>query len=152
MTPIENAMALAVPLVKKWEGFRSTPYICSAGVWTIGYGTTLLESGPVGRDTPPVDEPDARIWLENDLRSKAARVLAAARGRVGEPTRFAALLSFAYNLGVGALRSSTLLRAHNAGDFQKALGEFPKWKFAGGRATRGLLLRRLDEAALYRRE
>jgi len=60
-----------------------------------------------------------------------------------------ALISFAYNLGFGALRASTLFRKHRAGDAMGASAEFPKWVNAGGRVLRGLVLRRAAERALY---
>lgn len=60
-----------------------------------------------------------------------------------------ALVSFAYNLGIGALAKSTLLKKHLAGDYTGAAREFPKWKFGGGRVLPGLVKRRAAEVALY---
>jgi lysozyme len=140
-----NAIDLALPLIKKWEGFSAKPYLCSAGVWTIGYGSTLLTDGTrVSANTPAISQAKATEMLEAEVARLHARFQ-----RESTPARDAALVSFAYNIGLGALRSSTLWRLHRAGNYEAAAQEFPKWKFAGGRPLRGLLFRRIDEQRLY---
>ena len=137
----------AVELIKRFEGFRPKPYRCSAGVWTIGYGTTFLDGKPVCATTPEVDEETAARLLT--LTAAAIDVRIAKRGPASSAGQLAALTSFAYNFGTGALFGSTLFRAHLQGDRDKVASEFPKWKFAGGRVLPGLVLRRAAEANLY---
>jgi len=72
---------------------------------------------------------------------------------VANDNQFAALVSFAYNVGEGegGLETSTLLKLHNAGDYEGAAKEFARWKYSGGRVMKGLIRRRAEEAELYRR-
>jgi len=144
-TPTANAIELATPLIVKWEGFSAKPYYCSAGVLTIGFGSTFLADGTrVSASTPAIGKEEALGLLQFHLEAVYAKLQLRTTSE-----RDAALLSFAYNLGLGALRSSTLWRLHRTGNYEPAAQEFPKWKFAGGRPLRGLLLRRIDEQQLY---
>ena len=142
---LTSAVDLAIPIIKKYEGFSAVPYKCPSLVWTIGYGSTLLTDGTrVSASTPAISRAKATEMLEAEVARLHASI-----PRGPNPERAAALVSFAYNLGLGALRSSTLWRLHRAGNYEAAAQEFPKWKFAGGRPLRGLLLRRIDEQRLY---
>lgn len=114
--------------------------------WTIGWGST-------GADVKP-----GVVWTQQQCDARLAADLArfgdqVTRMMVGAPTtqgEFDALTSFAYNLGAGNLRTSTLLKLHRAGDKAGAALEFAKWNHAGGRVLSGLTLRRAAEAAMYR--
>lgn len=132
-------------LIKKWEGFRAFPYVCPAGVWTIGYGTTR----GVGPNTPPVTEPEATQRLVEEL----TRVYEPAIHRnVKVPLtqlQFDALVSWAYNLGEGNLRTSTMLRRLNAEDWRGAAEALTWWNKAAGKVMQGLVKRRAEEAALF---
>ena len=143
---INNA---GIDLIKKWEGFRSDPYICSGGVWTIGFGATrLLDGRPIQKDTPPVTEQEGLDLLDRQLVSYEKSVSRLIPIDVNE-NEFSALVSFTYNLGSRSLKASTLRKLIIAGNNEKAADEFPKWCFAGGRKLRGLQLRRLDERRLF---
>jgi lysozyme len=148
----------AVDLVKRWEGWhralpdgRAGPYMCPAGVATIGYGATFLLNGsPVTMQTPPVTRAEGEALLLAQLAIFRRGVL----GLVTVPlnaNQLGALTSFAFNLGLGRLRSSTMLRRLNGGDYEGAAEEFPRWNRAGGRVLPGLVARRADEQALFRR-
>jgi lysozyme len=146
---IDAIIDIALPLIAKYEGFHPTPYTDSVGVWTIGYGTTWIAGQPVTRETAPLTESSAQDLLSKDCLTLIHRLRRASpNGTVG-PNSEAALLSFAYNLGFGALRGSTLFRRHVAGEKHLAALEFPRWVFAGGRKLRGLVLRREAERQLY---
>jgi lysozyme len=142
--PKINAAGLA--LIKEFEGCCLTAYPdpgTGAQPWTIGYGHT---NGVRPGET--ITQEQAEQYLQNDLvefqvgvNNLVARDLT--------PNQFAALVSFAYNLGLGALEGSTLLAYVNAGDFTAAQGEFEKWVFAGGKILPGLVRRRAAEAALF---
>jgi len=132
-------------LIESFEGCRLEPYQDSVGVWTIGFGHT-------GDDTyqgcPAINQADADQLLADDL----SRFEDAVNGMVSDDTsqqQFDAMVSFSYNLGEGALRGSTLLRMHNAGDYQGAARQFGRWNHAGGRELAGLTRRRAAEAAVY---
>lgn len=143
--------ACAVDIVAEFEGFRSKPYLCSAGVATIGFGRTRYGSGAaVTLRDAPCTEDKARAWLAEDLATATAAVDAAVKVPLSENER-AALISFAFNCGGAALRSSTLLKKLNAGDRAGAATEFGKWVKAGGKTIAGLERRRAAEAALFRK-
>jgi lysozyme len=140
---------IAVELVKKWEGFRSKPYRCPAGVPTIGYGATRYADGEaVSMDDEPISE-EAAFGL---LRVTMAKFAADVDRLVTVPLKRherAALISFTFNLGPGALRQSTLLRKLNAGDRAGAAAEFHRWNRAGSSILEGLTRRRAEEAAMF---
>ncbi len=131
-------------LIKRFEGLRLTAYKCPADVPTIGYGST----GPHVRMGMTITEAEAEALLLEDLDRFERGV--AKMTPTATPGQFSALVSFAFNLGLGALQGSTLMRKHLAGDFAGAAAEFPRWNKAGGRVLAGLTTRRAAEAALYR--
>lgn len=131
-----------VDLVSKFEGFSSKAYKCPAGVWTIGYGHT---EGVKPSDT--ITQEKAKELLNDELNSFSERV--ATMLVAATQSQFDALVSFAYNLGTGALRGSTLLKLHNAGKYVEAEAEFGKWTRAAGVVLNGLVKRRAAEAELY---
>jgi lysozyme len=136
-----NPQALA--LIKEFEGCRLKAYPDSIGVWTIGYGHTR---GVKEGDTCTQEQADA--WLLEDAQSAVDDVCRLARVPL-TPGQFAALVSFAFNLGAANLARSTLLGHVNHSDFGLASAEFPKWSFAGGKHIDGLLRRRLAEQAAF---
>lgn len=143
MTPIEQAAALC----RRWEGFRANPYLCPAGVATVGFGTTRYEDGSAVQLTdPPVSVIRAEELLLHDLTRCMVAVAALCPDAKGPQA--AALADFVFNLGAGRLRASTLRRRINAGDPGAAL-EFGKWVYGGGRRLPGLIARRADEASLF---
>ena len=131
-------------LIRRFEGLRLRAYRCPAGVWTIGYG----HSGPDVAEGLTIDRAKAEALLRADLlRFEEGVARSAAPCTQGQ---FDALVSFAFNLGLGALRSSTLLKLHRIGQHKLAAAEFGRWVHAGGRALPGLATRRAAEAQLYR--
>ena len=133
-----------INLVSKFEGFSGKAYKCPAGVWTIGYGHT---EGVKPNDT--ITQEKAKELLNEELNSFSERV--ASMLITATQSQFDALVSFAYNLGTGALRGSTLLKLHNAGKYTEAKAEFGKWTRAAGVVLNGLVKRRAAEAELYGR-
>ena len=144
MSPSDRCIAL----IKRFEGFSATPYLCPAGVWTIGYGTTSIHGKPVTENTPQIDSLVAEIYLRADIRRFADAVNMLVTVPITQSS-FDALVSFAYNVGEIALASSTLLRKLNAGDYIGADKEFDRWVFAGGKRLKGLERRRDAEQALF---
>ena len=132
-----------IALIKEFEGCRLTAYLCAAGIPTIGYGHT---AGVVMGTS--IDQAQAEELLRKDLRKFEQGVLGCLSHPVTQ-SQFDALVSFAYNLGVGALKKSTLIKLLNAGQTQAAAGEFLKWNRAGGRVLNGLTRRRQREKELF---
>jgi len=146
---LKDYLLLASEIIAKWEGFSPGPYLCPANVWTIGYGSTRTPDGHrITPESPDINEELAMNWLYHHVQEFAAGVHRCVKVSLKEH-QAAALISFAYNLGVGALQSSTLLRKLNRGDYDGAADEFPKWCFAGGRKLKGLYNRRMDERDLF---
>lgn len=131
-------------LIKGFEGLRLTSYRDSTGVWTIGYGHT--GSDVHGGQT--ISRARAEQLLKNDTgwAQDAVRRLVKVPLSQGQ---FDALTSFTFNLGAGALGSSTLLKKLNAKDYAGAQKEFGKWVHAGGVVLQGLVRRRAAEAKMF---
>ena len=132
-----------IALIKRFEGCRLEAYLDSVGIPTIGYGHT--------RNVRLGDEvtlEEAEWMLQQDLKDVAAGILPLLLVEVTQGM-FDAMCSFAFNLGVRALKNSTLLRKVNAGDKIGASEEFSKWVYAGGQKLPGLVKRRQAEADLF---
>jgi len=153
--------AAAIDMIKHHEGVRTKPYRCPALLWTVGCGHVIdpthaavkyeeRKSLPIpdGWDrTLTMGEVDA--ILAQDLarfERGVARLCPAALGHQGQ---FDALVSFAFNVGLGNLQRSGLRMKTNRGDFDEAADEFLKWTKAAGKVLPGLVKRRKDERAMY---
>lgn len=137
-------------VIKRHEGFRSKPYLCPAGVPTIGYGATYY---PGGRKVTMSDDPISELQGEEMVREMLIRYENGVSRYVQvtlNQNQFDALVSFAYNVGLGALQKSTLLKRVNSDpndpDIEK---QFLRWVRANGKVLKGLQKRRKDEAELY---
>ena len=136
-------------LIKHFEGFVHCPYLDTALVPTIGYGTTHYGGRPVSMDDDDISEHVASIFLEtqvNDVYAKAVNHYV--RVPINQ-NQFDSLVSFAYNLGTGALKSSTLLRLINQGELTLAADHFAQWCHVNGRVSKGLVYRREQERELF---
>ena len=133
-----------IALIKKFEGFSPVPYKCPAGVLTIGYGHVIRE----GELFTSLHEHQADALLKRDLvnREQAVKLLVKVPLTQGQ---FDALVSFVYNLGAGALKSSTLLKRLNEGKYEQAADNFQRWVFVGKKRLAGLERRRGAEWALF---
>lgn len=137
-------------IIREFEGFSAKPYRCPAGIPTIGFGSTRYEDGT------PVKLTDAAIDKE-----RAEAIMRATLAREYEPAvqryvtveltqgQYDALVDFAYNAGPQNLRTSTLLKRINAGDYAGAANEFGKWVYGGGKVLPGLVRRREAEKRLF---
>lgn len=132
-------------LIKSFEGCKLTSYLCPAKVWTIGFGHT-------GDDVKPsmnISLAKADELLKQDLIKFENGVSKLVKTNINE-NQFSALVSFAYNCGLGNLKSSTLLKKVNINPNDKTIAsEFLKWDKAGGVVLAGLTKRRASEALLY---
>lgn len=130
-------------LIKQFEGLKLTAYLCPANVWTIGYGTTKGVTKGMTITAQRAEE-----LLREDVAAFERGVSAAVRVPL-EQHEFDALVSFAYNVGLGAFRTSTLLRLLNAGDKAGAAKQFDRWNKAAGKPLAGLTRRRAAERKLF---
>lgn len=132
-----------VKKVAAFEGLRTLAYKCPGGVWTIGYGHT--EGVKPGQRCT---RRQAEAWLREDLAVAAGEV--GALGLELTQGQAEALTDFAFNLGIGALKGSTLLRKIRAGAGKDGIQEeFRRWVYAGGEVQKGLVKRREWEAKRY---
>jgi lysozyme len=143
-------LSIARELCKRFEGFRAKPYICPAGVPTIGYGATYYPDGRrVTMADPPISQADAEALLDTQLRQEfLPAVLRLCPSLIAYPAALNATVDFAFNLGVGRLQTSTLRRRLNAKDWPGAAEQLRRWVRGGGKVLPGLVRRREAEAAL----
>lgn len=142
MTPSQNC----IDLIKRFEGFKPDAYLCPAGVPTIGYGSTMWSDGKkvqLGQKISMADAEKLLMW-EVTNKSKAITQLSL------NQNQFDALVSFAYNVGVGAINRSTLVKKAKLNPNDATIrDEFMRWTKAGGKELPGLVKRRKAEADLY---
>jgi len=161
-------LSQAVELIKSFEGILDgdpstvnlDPYLCPAGYWTIGWGHVALdprgkqikgaENKGQARAVYPggITRAEAEVLLTDDVRRFSAGVEQLVKTTISDG-RFCALVSFAFNVGVGALERSTLLKLVNQGVFDQVGPQFLRWTKAGGKELAGLKRRREAEAALW---
>lgn len=146
MRPDLIAVAIASLLARRWEGFRSRPYLCPAGIPTIGYGFTHYIDGTiVTLNDPPMTREQAQSLLEFMVRTQYLRSTIRLCPDIDTPQRLGAITDFQFN--TGALRASTLRKKILANDWAAVPAELRKWTRGGGRILRGLVLRREAEIA-----
>lgn len=144
-----NTVELALELCKKWEGFRSRPYLCPAGVPTIGYGSTYYKDGTrVTLHDSPITKQEAEDLLRYELIHTYLPAVRRQCPQITGEGRIAAIVDFTYNLGEGKLKYSTLRKRINSDDWDDVPNQLRKWVWAGGKKLRGLVLRREDEIKL----
>ena len=123
--------------------------MCSAGKPTIGYGATFFEEGTlVTLQDQKITKDRAESLLMWHIENVFLPGVVKLCPNVGTPERMAALIDFAFNLGLGRLKSSTLRKRVNSGQWDLVPGELRKWNKGGGKVLRGLTLRREAECQL----
>ncbi len=136
-------------LIKRFEGCKLKAYKCPAGLWTISWGLTFYPDGTKVKEGDVITQQQAEDYFNAIVDDFAKKVDALIKSNVSE-NNFSALVSFAYNVGMGNFQRSTLLRKVNANPKDKTiLAEFKKWTRANGEVLKGLVRRRDAEAKLY---
>ena len=150
--PASKALEVATKLCTEFEGFSATPYICPAGIPSIGYGTVFKPDGTrVTMRDNPISEATALQWLAVTLESTYLMgVLKASPNLLRYPQTLGAITDFAYNLGTARYRASTLRRKINEENWPEAITELHKWRRGGGKVLPGLVRRRAAEAKFLR--
>ena len=125
-------------LIKHYEGWRESVYLCSAARPTLGYGSTWDRNGnAITLDHPNITKKQGEYLLQREVRHSETENM------------FSSLCSFIYNVGSGNFQKSTLRMKLNRGQYESAADEFPKWRKAGGRVIKGLIRRRKQERELF---
>jgi lysozyme len=156
-------------LMHFFEGYRNKPYRCSAAIWTVGWGHAMYadqlalpnvrKEGYTGliRSDYQLRGEDARIWSKDelvelfkvDIDTFERGVLRLSPNLVSHQSKFDAVVSFAYNAGLGNYQRSTIRMKVNRGDWEGAAEAFMQWTKAGGKEVSGLVKRRKAEVALF---
>ena len=143
-------LELAAELCRRYEGYRAKPYLCPAGVPTIGYGSTYYaDKRKVTLEDQPMEEGAARALLMVELKhTYLPGVLRNCPVLATNERRCNAIVDYAYNLGVGRLQTSTLKRKINAQDWDGVQEQLMLWTKGGGKVLPGLVARRKAECLL----
>ena len=142
-------MNKGIAIIRKFEGLKLTAYLCPANVWTIGYGSTFYENGSKVQQGDKITLDRADKLLFEMVKRFEISVKGLIKSSINE-NQLGALTSFAFNVGIGALNKSTLLRKVNANPTDPTIrNEFMRWTKAGGKVLKGLVTRREAEANLY---
>ena len=156
-----NISEAGIQLIKSFEGCHSSPYRCPAALWTIGYGHVLYPDQArlktPERSAYPLRPEHNRVFgydeidelLEQDLQRFEAGVLRLCPASNDSQSQFDAIVSLAFNIGLGNLQASTLRMKYNRGEFEGAADEFLKWRKSNGVVLAGLVRRREAERALF---
>lgn len=144
-----QVIRVAAALARRFEGLYLRPYLCPAGIPTIGYGATYYEDGVrVTLADPAITRTRAELLLLWMVRNVYLPTVLKLCPGVDTPGRLAALIDFAFNLGASRLKASTLRRRVNAGAWSAVPAELRKWIMGAGRRLRGLAIRREVEITL----
>lgn len=138
-----------IDLMHQFEGCKLTAYLCPAKVWTIGWGNTFYEDKSKVKQGDVITQERANELFQNIVNEFASGVKKLLAKDINE-NQFSALVCFAYNVGTGNLKQSTLLRKVNNNPFDVTISnEFMRWNKASGKVLNGLTRRRKAESELY---
>ncbi|TCP33284.1 lysozyme [Sphingomonas sp. BK235] len=141
---------VAIALLHHFESCRLSAYRCPAGKWTIGWGMTYYPDGRRVKAGDRITQEQADAMFAQLLARDFAAPVMAAIGRVPVTAQqFGAMVALAYNIGLKAFRSSSVLRLHRAGQIDAAAAAFGLFNLVDGKKSSGLVRRRAAEAALY---
>lgn len=135
---------LVTPHLKVWEGCRLQVYTCAGGIKTIGYGCTAKAMV----NKKKISQEEADLQLKKDIIHAQYVVVSSVRVPMTAGQE-AALISFVFNVGSKAFKSSTLLKKLNSGDYASVPGQLRRWKYVGGKVVQGLVNRREAEINLW---
>lgn len=135
-------------LIRQSEGLRTTAYLDTGGVWTIGYGTIKYPNGQAVKKGDTCTQGQAELWLQNDCEWVDQCLDKYIKVNVTQ-NQFDALASFVYNVGETAFVKSTLLTLLNQSNFTAVANQFDRWVFDNGKRVQGLVNRRVAEKVLF---
>ena len=138
-----------IDLMHEFEGCKLTAYLCPANIWTIGWGNTRFEDGTPVKQGDSITQERANSLFLNIVKVFETGVRKLVVSKINE-NQFSALVCFAYNVGLGNLKTSTLLRFVNENPNNPEIkNQFLRWNKAKGKELSGLTRRRLAESNLY---
>tara|TARA_R110000868_G_scaffold102077_1_gene281030 strand:+ start:463 stop:921 length:459 start_codon:yes stop_codon:yes gene_type:complete len=147
MSAQNEALEVAESLCKQFEGFSAVPYICPAGMATIGYGAVFKPDGSkVLLDHPAITKETAEEWLRQSILHYMTAVIKLSPILLNYPQKLGAITSFAYNLGATRYKASTLRVMVNEESWHQAVLEIKRWTRGGGKVLPGLVRRRKAES------
>ncbi|MGG2098156.1 lysozyme [Acinetobacter haemolyticus] len=135
-------------IIREFEGFRSTAYRDTGGVWTIGFGTIRYPNGVKVKQGDTCTLGQAELWLKNDCLWVDACLDKYVKVKVSQ-NQFDALASFVYNVGETQFIKSTMLSLINQNNLTAAANQFDRWIFDNGKRIQGLVNRRAKEKTLF---
>lgn len=155
-----NISEKGLSLIKSFEGFKTESYQCSAGNWTIGYGTIRYPNGTPVKQLDCCTSEQAEDFIRHDVKTFVDGLNKRVGGIELTQQQFDALVSFCYNLGLGSFDQSTLYKKIKVNPNDETIYdynpvqpenscEFTKWIKSGGKVVKGLLNRRIVEADFY---
>jgi len=136
-----NSQGFAI--IKKFEGLKLQPYLCPAGILTVGYGST--KAGKLGR---AITSEEAEKFLTDDIETIEKQMTPLIRVEVTD-NEWSALVSLVFNIGAGNFKISTLLRLLNSKEKKETAEQFSRWVFCQGKILKGLQDRRQAEKELF---
>jgi lysozyme len=146
---VGKAIEVAGRLCLRWEGMRLSPYLCPAGIPTIGVGATYYEDGrKVTLADPPITKERALALLHWHLTVVYLPAVMQLCPEIDTPERLAAITDFTFNVGVDALKNSRVRKYINAGQWGEVKKQLTRWVHGGGRVQPGLVSRRQVEIQL----
>lgn len=137
-----------INLITSFEDLELKAYLCPAGVWTIGFGTTVYPDGTKVKKGDKCTAEQAKAYFAYDLKRFETAVNSGLTILVNQ-NQFDALVSLTYNIGETAFKKSTLLAKLNKGDLKGAAEQFSVWNKGGGQVLKGLVRRRTAESELF---
>lgn len=139
----------AVNLIKKFEGFSSSPYKCPSSLWTISYGSIFgLDGNRVDGNHRDVTQEEGDILLRRDLKRTEVAVARLLRQPI-TLNQFSATVSLVFNIGSGNFQKSQIRMRLNRRDYLGAADIWWQWRRGGGRILAGLVKRREEEKQLF---
>lgn len=142
-------------LIKHFEGCKLKAYKCSAGVWTIGYGNTTYLNGNKVKENDVITQEQADALFKDTVDKfeyQVKMILGDTLKAILPESSISALVSFAYNVGIGAFAKSTLLKIikQNKNNLKDIEVQFKRWNKANGKVLEGLVSRRNAEFEMYK--
>lgn len=145
-----NLNSKGISILHQYEGLRLEAYLCPAGIPTIGWGNTFYEDGSKVKLGDIITRQRADELFENVINTIFVPGVQKLLKAELNDNQFSALVSFAYNVGLGNFKNSTLLKRVNINPSDPDIAyQFSRWNKSKGRVLRGLTKRRKDEAELY---
>lgn len=148
VTGLRDISEKGYEIIREFEGFRSTAYRDTGGVWTIGFGTIRYPNGVKVKQGDTCTREQAELWLKSDCLWVNACLDKYVKVKVSQ-NQFDALASFVYNVGETQFIKSTMLSLINQNNLTAAANQFDRWIFDNGKRIQGLVNRRAKEKALF---